>query len=51
MHMDTDVLGYDKLLKILRIYFTDTDGNVIDVNDIQDIVYSEAFRDIYLCYK
>lgn len=52
VHLDTDVLGYDKKLTILDIRFTkDKDGAACNIKTVHPVVYSEAFRDLMLCFK
>lgn len=51
-HLNTNTLGYDKKIKILSIFFTPPNETTpINANDINNVVYSEAFRDIYLCFE
>ncbi|MFA5623793.1 MAG: DUF4132 domain-containing protein [Bradymonadales bacterium] len=51
-HVTTNVLGYDKKIKILSIYFTNgSEAEAVASSDVSEIVYSEAFRDIYLCFE
>ncbi len=49
VHLDTDVLGYDRQLTILSLRFTCAESE-IEVSAIDRVAYSEAFRDLLLCF-
>ncbi len=49
VHLETDVLGYEKRLTIQDIRFTTHDNNPLEIASVHPIVYSEAFRDLMLC--
>ena len=52
VHLDTDTLGYDKQLTILNIRFTTEAARdeALVINKVNPIAYSEAFRDLMLCF-
>lgn len=51
-HLDTDVLGYDKQLSIIDIRFTHGDEEAaLEIGDVHPVIYSEAFRDLMLCFE
>jgi len=50
VHLDTNILGYDKQLTIVDIRFTNGEETALEITNVHPVVYSEAFRDLMLCF-